>query len=50
MEKEYKIYKAENLENGLVYIGVTASSIKERKIDHIQKANNRVGHLFQEKN
>lgn len=42
------IYKAENLENGWVYIGSTTSSIEERKKDHIQKAIKETGHKFQE--
>lgn len=42
------IYKAENIENGWVYIGSTTSTIEKRKRDHIQKANNGTGHEFQE--
>ena len=33
----YIVYKAENLENGEVYIGVTSKSIEDRKQDHLQK-------------
>ena len=46
--REYIIYKAENIDNGFVYIGATTRCIEERIKDHIQKANNDVGHLFQE--
>lgn len=42
------IYKAENMENGMVYIGSTTKSIEERKNDHIKKANKNVGSSFQE--
>lgn len=42
------IYKAENIENGMVYIGSTTKSIEQRKYDHIQKANKNVGSSFQE--
>lgn len=47
MEKEFKIYKAENVENGWVYIGSTTSTIEERKKDHLQKANKGTGYEFQ---
>ncbi len=46
-EKMFQIYRVENLENGWVYIGSTTISIKDRKKDHIQKANNGTGHEFQ---
>ncbi len=42
------IYKAQNTFTGEVYIGATTKSIEERKIDHIQKANNEIGSYFQE--
>ncbi|WP_417861349.1 NUMOD1 domain-containing DNA-binding protein, partial [Winogradskyella sediminis] len=45
---EFIIYKAENLENGFVYIGSTSRCLDERKKDHIQKANIGTGHQFQE--
>lgn len=48
MEKEFKVYKAENMENGWVYIGSTTSSIENRKTDHIQKASKGIGHDFHE--
>jgi group I intron endonuclease len=46
--ESYVIYKAENKENGFVYIGATSRSIEERKKDHIQKSYNETGHYFQE--
>lgn len=42
------IYKAENTLTGEVYIGATTKSLEERKQDHIQKANKKVGGYFQE--
>lgn len=45
---EYILYKAENLNNGLVYIGATSRCLEERKKDHIQKAIKEIGHLFHE--
>lgn len=42
------IYKAENTLTGEVYIGATTKSLEERKQDHIQKANKKVGSYFQE--
>jgi GIY-YIG catalytic domain/NUMOD1 domain len=44
----YIIYKAENMENGCVYIGTTTKSIVDRKKDHEQKANTDHGYEFQE--
>lgn len=43
----YILYKAENVENGWVYIGSTTSTIEERKKDHLQKAINGTGYEFQ---
>ena len=48
MKKEYKIYKAENIINGFIYIGATSGSIEDRKKDHLQKAGNNTGYQFQE--
>lgn len=48
MKKEGIIYKAQNKKNGMVYIGATAKSLKQRKADHIQKAQNGTGSYFQE--
>ena len=49
MKKEMKIiYKVTNIETNEVYIGATTKSIEERKIDHTQKANKKVGSYFQE--
>ena len=45
---KYIIYKVENINNGFAYIGATTSSLNERKLDHIQKANKETGHQFQE--
>lgn len=42
------IYKAVNLKTNEVYIGATTKSIEERKIDHKQKAEKKVGSYFQE--
>jgi hypothetical protein len=42
------IYKAENTLTGEVYIGATTKSLEERKKDHIQKSNKKVGSYFQE--
>lgn len=42
------IYKVVNKETKEVYIGVTSDSIEERKKDHIRKANDKIGHKFQE--
>lgn len=42
------IYKAVNTITDEVYIGATTKSIEERKEDHIQKANKKVGGYFQE--
>ena len=44
----YIIYKVQNECMGEVYIGATTSSLNERKLDHIQKANKETGHQFQE--
>lgn len=35
----YILYKAENNENGLTYIGATTYSVEQRKLDHIERAN-----------
>lgn len=48
MELNYIIYKAENLENGWVYIGSTTSSVEHRKQNHLQKAESGSGHYFHE--
>ena len=48
MEDKYSIYKAENVENGWVYIGSTTSTVEERQMDHVQKATKGTGHQFQE--
>lgn len=42
------IYKAVNTITDEVYIGATTKSVEERKEDHIQKANKKVGGYFQE--
>lgn len=39
MEGEnYIIYKAENNDNGMVYIGATTYSVEQRKLDHLERA------------
>lgn len=48
MEKAFKVYKAENVENGWVYIGSTTSTVEERQKDHIQKSMLGSGHEFQD--
>jgi GIY-YIG catalytic domain/NUMOD1 domain len=42
------IYKATNTITQEVYIGATTKSLEERKADHLQKANKKVGSYFQE--
>lgn len=42
------IYKATNTITQEVYIGATTKSLEERKRDHLQKANKKVGSYFQE--
>ncbi|OUL60981.1 NUMOD1 domain-containing DNA-binding protein [Flavobacterium sp. AJR] len=42
------IYKAENRLTGEVYIGASTKSLEERKQDHLQKAEKKVGSYFQE--
>lgn len=42
------IYKVTNTITKEVYIGATTKSLEERKIDHLQKANKKVGSYFQE--
>nr|WP_315231044.1 GIY-YIG nuclease family protein [uncultured Flavobacterium sp.] len=44
----YIIYKAQNTFTGETYIGATTKSLEERKSDHIQKADKKVGSYFQE--
>ena len=44
----YIIYKAQNTFTGETYIGATTKSLEERKTDHLQKANKKVGSYFQE--
>jgi hypothetical protein len=51
MEQNYNnyiIYKAQNTFTGETYIGATTKSLEERKSDHLQKANKKVGGYFQE--
>ena len=42
------IYKVVNIQTNEVYIGATARSLEERKADHLQKADKKVGSYFQE--
>ena len=44
----YIIYKAQNTFTGETYIGATTKSLEERKTDHLQKADKKVGSYFQE--
>lgn len=48
MKKMGEIYKVTNAVTGEIYIGATTKSIEERRIDHIQKANNALGSYFQQ--
>ncbi|WP_224487873.1 NUMOD1 domain-containing DNA-binding protein [Robertkochia flava] len=48
MQPKKIIYKVTHKESGKTYIGATTKSLEERKADHIQKANNKVGSYFQE--
>lgn len=48
MRNNYIIYKVVNTKTNEVYIGGTTKSIEERKTDHLQKANKKVGSYFQE--
>lgn len=43
---KFIIYKVENTVNGWVYIGSTTTSIEDRMIDHLRKAENNNGHYF----
>jgi len=47
-EINYVIYKAENNENGFVYIGVSTNSMEARKQDHIHRSNKDYANSFQE--
>lgn len=38
--RKFIIYKVQNKLNGDTYIGATTKSVNDRKLDHIQKANN----------
>ncbi len=42
------IYKVTNTITNKVYIGATTKSIEERKLDHLQKSEKKVGSYFQE--
>tara|TARA_B100001146_G_scaffold225178_2_gene247306 strand:+ start:26569 stop:27012 length:444 start_codon:yes stop_codon:yes gene_type:complete len=44
--KGFIVYKAQNTENGRVYIGSTVNSVEIRKKDHQQKARDGLGHYF----
>ena len=44
----YIIYKAQNTFTSETYIGATTKSLEERRADHLQKANKKVGSYFQE--
>lgn len=44
----YIIYKAQNTFTGETYIGATTKTLEERKTDHLQKADKKVGSYFQE--
>jgi len=47
-EQNLIIYKVENTENGMVYIGATTIALKERKKDHLQRVNKSYSGKFQE--
>ena len=42
------IYEVTNVVTGMKYIGATSKTVDERKRDHLQKANKKVGGNFQE--
>jgi len=42
------IYKVQNDENGMVYIGATTNSIHQRKLDHVERANRGETSIFHE--
>ena len=46
--KSYVIYNAKNKVTGEYYVGATTNDVESRKKDHLQKANKKVGGLFQE--
>ncbi|WP_233264929.1 MULTISPECIES: NUMOD1 domain-containing DNA-binding protein [unclassified Flavobacterium] len=48
MQTNNIIYKVTNQETNEVYIGITTRSIAERKADHLQKSQKKVGSCFQE--
>jgi len=48
MNRNYTIYKAQNIATGEIYVGATSKSIEERKNDHVQKAYNDSGNYFHE--
>jgi group I intron endonuclease len=48
MQTNNIIYKVTNQETNEVYIGITTRSIAERKADHLQKSQKKVGTCFQE--
>ena len=39
-EENYTIYKVENKDNGMVYIGATTRALNDRKQEHVQRAYN----------
>lgn len=45
---DFIIYKAENTQNGYVYVGATSKSTDVRKKDHLKKANNSSINKFHE--
>lgn len=47
-EREYIIYKAENKENGYVYVGATTNTIHQRKLDHLERSNRGEENKFHE--
>ena len=47
-ENNYIIYKAQNIINGQIYVGVTTNSIHQRKLDHTERANRNEFGKFQE--
>ena len=45
--KSFIIYKAENTQNGFVYVGATKKSIEDRKKDHLKKSKKGKSYAFQ---
>lgn len=47
-DRNYAIYKVENIETGEIYIGATTNSLYQRKLDHQERANRGETNKFHE--